>query len=93
MIEYKGKAPVNTRLNPIGPLEGKPLLAYYNSFVWATLVASGSVWVGRLKSPLAVKGLRRVSKEEHLNSHVEEVWPSGYGACLEIRRSRVQDPL
>ena len=57
MIEYKGKAPVNTRLNPIGPLEGKPLLAYYNSFVWATLVASGSVWVGRLKSPLAVKGL------------------------------------
>lgn len=58
MIEYKGKAPVNTRLNPIGPLEGKLSLAYYNSFVWATLVASGSVWVGRLKSPLAVKGLR-----------------------------------
>lgn len=59
MIEYKGKAPVNTRLNPIGPLEGKLSLAYYNSFVWATLVASGSVWVGRLKSPLAVKGLIR----------------------------------
>lgn len=58
MIEYKGKAPVNTRLNPIGPLEGKPLLAHYNSFVWATLVASGSVWVGRLKLPLAVKGLK-----------------------------------
>ena len=57
MIEYKGKAPVNTRLNPIGPLEGKLSLAYYHSFVWATLVASGSVWVGRLKSPLAVKGL------------------------------------
>lgn len=57
MIEYKGKAPVNTRLNPIGPLEGKLSLAYFNSFVWATLVASGSVWVGRLKSPLAVKGL------------------------------------
>jgi len=42
MIEYKGKAPVNTRLNPIGALEGKLSLAYYNSFVWATKVAFGN---------------------------------------------------
>ena len=51
------KARVNTRINSIGPLERKLRLLYYQSFVWATKVALGSVWVGRLKSPLALKRL------------------------------------
>ena len=33
-------------------------LVYFNSFVLATIVAFGSVWVGWLKFPLALKGLK-----------------------------------